>query len=418
MPSANQAFPSFDRLTPSEAASELSPEKILIVDDDPGILKSLNAYFKRRGFPTFLAVSGEEALQTFESEKPPIVLADVGLPTISGLDVLREIRQRDPDAAMILMTGNPERDMAISGMRAGAMDFLCKPFSLDELRSAVDNAVQRHQVAVRDRLSAEAMKRMVDQKDESLRQTQRELSQSAKMGALGELTAGLTHEINQPLTALKLTCQDLLISLGTPELPLEDMKQAVQDMIGHVDMISDIVRHMRNFARSSDNDNERLDVNHVLRDVVNLTHRQFRGYDITLRMDLRPDLPPLVGSRTKIEQVAMNLISNARDALAACNKPNKTIVVSSRLRDNAGGRELLLSVQDNADGIPRAYRDKIFQPLFTTKPDGHGTGLGLSISKRIIESLGGQLRFDTEEGVGTTFYVTLPQTRLDLSEAA
>ncbi len=395
-------------------------QKILIVDDDPALRKALQTFFRRKGYASLLAKDGEEALELFAAYRPALVLADIMLPRVSGLEVIRQIKQHSPETAAILMTGNPERDAAISGLRAGAMDFLTKPFSYEDLDHSVQEALLKHQAQARRTRQSEQLKKMVHEKEEHLKQAERELMQSAKMCALGELTAGLTHEINQPLTALKLTCQDMLYATRENLMPKEELTKSIEEMVGHIDGVIEIIKHMRNFAHYSDGDEQqKIDINHILRDVLNLTHRQFRSQGIVVRMDLKPDVPGLVSNRVKLEQVFMNLLSNARDALADCPKANKWISIQSRIVGTSLSRQdLLISVQDNANGIPEAIRDKVFQPFFTTKKEGRGTGLGLSISKRIVESLGGQLSFESTTGEGTLFNVALPLDRDRLQQAA
>lgn len=397
-----------------------STDKILIVDDDPSILLALKRHFRRRGYLTLLANDGPSALELFAAHRPPLVLADIGIPRISGLEVIRQIKLLQPETAAILMTGNPRRDAAISGLKAGAMDFLTKPFSQEELEASVQNAKLHCQEIIARKTQSEQLKRLVEEKESSLRQAEQELTQSAKMSALGELTAGLTHEINQPLTALRLTCQDLLYASKGNDLTPEELVKMVEEMIGHIDGVVEIVQHMRNFARSSDGDDQQaIDVHHLMRDVLNLTHRQFRSQGIAVKMDLSAEFPTLLSNRVKLEQVFMNLLSNARDALAESTKDNKTISISSRTVGIGGSKpQFMITFQDNGNGVPEQIRDKIFQPFFTTKKEGRGTGLGLSISKRIMESLGGQLTFYSKCGEGSSFMVILPLERASCAKAA
>jgi C4-dicarboxylate-specific signal transduction histidine kinase len=226
---------------------------------------------------------------------------------------------------------------------------------------------------------------------------------------LGELAAGLAHEINQPLAALKLTCQDFLWCLDKGKMNPEEYREPMQDMLKQVDLVSSIVAHMRDFAKPlRSSASQSADVNQLVRDVARLVNHSLRQKNIELRLNLSPDLPPLQTNAVKLQQVVMNLVANARDALIESGKNAKSISVETKLEGSGAGAKVVVSVADNGAGIPKEIEGKIFQPFFTTKVGLEGTGLGLSISRRIMDSLGGRLAFESRPGEGSVFFLTLP----------
>ena len=239
-----------------------------------------------------------------------------------------------------------------------------------------------------------------------------ELIQASKMTTLGEMATGVAHELNQPLHAIKLGSEYLLaVAKRGSSVPAEDLQEVAAEMGTDVDRAAAIIRHLREFGRKQHDMGQEIDINMPVRGVFTLLGQQLYNHGIEVVTELGESLPLIRGDVNRIEQVLINLIQNARDAIEAKKEsdggaePGKLVIRSFADKDR-----VIVTVGDNGTGIPQRIRDRIFEPFFTTKDIGKGTGLGLSISYRIVKDYHGTLDFDTDEGSGTTFRICFPQS--------
>ena len=233
-----------------------------------------------------------------------------------------------------------------------------------------------------------------------------QLIQSAKLSALGELTAGVAHELNQPLNGIKIISQSILRDIKNNSLDTQYLNEDLNEIVNQVNRMADIIDHMRIFSRKSDvMSKEPVDLNSVIENACSFLKQQLRNHNIELNKELNKELPKIVGDQIRLEQVILNLLSNARNALEKTDKKNKRIdIILSKINDN----DLMIEVKDNGTGIPEVLLEKIFQPFFTTSEPGKGTGLGLSISNTIIEEHNGNIKVESKLGEGSTFKLTFP----------
>lgn len=237
---------------------------------------------------------------------------------------------------------------------------------------------------------------------QALRQKQEQLVQAAKLASLGELATGVAHEINNPLNNIGLVLGNLLERLQSGQLKVETLPEKINAVLGQVQKAACIVDHLRTFGRQVSGPDGSVSVNEVIRSAVSLTEQQFLHENIALSIELSERNPTVLGNAIHLEQVIINLLTNARDAVQ--DAPQKTVYVRSALR----GSQVVLSVRDTGCGIPKDLHARIFDPFFTTKEVGKGTGLGLSVSYGIIRDLGGTIQADSSLGQGATFTVALP----------
>ncbi len=243
-----------------------------------------------------------------------------------------------------------------------------------------------------------------------LKDTTVHLIQSEKLSALGELTAGVAHELNQPLNGIKIISQSILRDIERGEHDESELREDLTDVVDQVNKMAEIIDHMRIFTRRSDEMRmEEVDVNGVLQGPFKLMGQQFKNRNIDIVMNLLPDLTKVYGDAIRLEQVFMNLITNARNAVDENGRDEKRIELHTYNGDGeSGGKFIVAEVRDNGTGIPENIRDKIFQPFYTTNEPGKGTGLGLSLSNKIIEEHNGMIEVESEVGAGTVFKVMLP----------
>jgi PAS domain S-box-containing protein len=237
-----------------------------------------------------------------------------------------------------------------------------------------------------------------------------QLIQASKMTTLGEMSAGIAHELNQPLNAIKMGNDFLkmMIEQGK-KIPKHNLFQVVSEASNQVDRAAEIINRLREFGRKADLTKEKIDINKPIRSVVDIIGQQLRLQNIELELDLGETLPPILAHNNRLEQVIFNMVTNAQDAIeqkqtAGTESNNRVITVRSSMDDG----HVVVSFNDTGIGIPIDVKDKIFEPFFTTKEVGRGMGLGLSIAYGIISDYGGTIQVESREKVGTTFKLTFP----------
>ncbi len=254
-------------------------------------------------------------------------------------------------------------------------------------------------------------KHELERSRDELRETTAQLVQNEKMNALGELAASVTHEINQPLNAMKIICEDVLRDIQKERLDVDSLEDSLKETIRQMRRLADIVNHMGIFARkTAGTRQERIDINEPLEGVFLLIGQQLMLRRIDVTKELTTGLQ-VVGDRVRLEQVFMNLITNARDAVAnneSAKDKNILIKTSQQQPEGEGQAFVVIKISDNGCGITEDLQKRIFEPFFTSKESGKGTGLGLSVIKQIVDEHGGRIEVESKEGEGTTFTVILP----------
>lgn len=236
---------------------------------------------------------------------------------------------------------------------------------------------------------------------DDLRQAQSDLARINRVTAMGELTATLAHELIQPLTGIITNANASQRRLAEEELDLGEVRSANTRLLRDAHRAADIVARVRAQFEKGPAKRETLDVNELARDTVALLRHEAARYRVTMRTDLAPDLPVIVGDRVQLQQVVMNLIINGIEAMKDVDGTREMVIQSQRA--DAG---VLVSVCDTGAGLAPQLEERIFEPFFTTKP--HGTGMGLRISRSIIEAHGGRLRAKSNDGPGATFAFSIP----------
>ncbi|MFV0422435.1 ATP-binding protein [Oleidesulfovibrio sp.] len=244
-----------------------------------------------------------------------------------------------------------------------------------------------------------------------------QLVQASKMKSLGEMSAGVAHELNQPLNAIRMG-SDYLTMLVSPDspmapLPHEAKEAQIQEVLDEinvqVDRATEIITTLRSFSRKADFLAAPIDINAPVKAVVSLALRQFQLQNVNIKLDLQENPPLVLAHDNRLQQVFFNLISNSRDAIIerqrSQQRPTSGIItISSRTAED----QVVLSFSDNGCGFSDSIRDKVFEPFFTTKVTGQGMGLGLAISYGIVRDYGGQIRTESKAGEGTTFHLSFP----------
>jgi histidine kinase len=248
--------------------------------------------------------------------------------------------------------------------------------------------------------------------------SEEQLIQASKMATLGEMSAGVAHELNQPLSVIKTSASFLAKKIDRQEpVAPEILRELAEEMDSQVDRASLIINHLRQFGRKTDIRKVNVRLNDCINGTFTVLGRQLEVHGINVDLELDEALPPIRGDRNRLEQVFLNLIMNARDAMdekedLVGEDVEKRLKISSK----TVGDKVVVKIADTGLGMSEAVREKIFEPFFTTKPVGKGTGLGLSISFGIVRDYDGTIEVESLEGRGTIFTIRFPAAEEDTLE--
>jgi PAS domain S-box-containing protein len=240
-----------------------------------------------------------------------------------------------------------------------------------------------------------------------------QLIQAGKMTSLGEMSAGIAHELNQPLNAIKVGNGFLKKMMDEEKkIPEDELYFVVNEVMSQVDRAAEIINRLREFGRKAEFTKEEVEINKSIEGVFAIIGKQLRLQNIRVELELDEALPPVLGHKNRLEQVIFNLVTNARDAIFQKRETRDGSDHGSiRIRSHAEGGRVIVTLSDNGIGVPEEARDKIFEPFFTTKEAGKGMGLGLSIVYGILRDYDGDIHVESIGEEGTTFTLTLPFAR-------
>jgi C4-dicarboxylate-specific signal transduction histidine kinase len=272
----------------------------------------------------------------------------------------------------------------------------------ESLRRSRDDLNGTLQDLQRTNTALEAESRERKRAEEALRRAQADLAHASRVTTMGELTASLAHEINQPISAAVTNANSCLRWLASDVPNLDKARAAAMRIVQDGTRAAEIISRIRSLFQKSTPPWELVDVNEVIREMIVLLSGEVARYSISVRMELAADLPQLMGDRVQLQQVMMNLVMNSVDAMKNVDGTRELAIQSQRAEDG----QLLVSVSDTGVGLPPQQADQIFNAFFTTKPQG--TGMGLRISHSIVESHGGRLWAADNPPRGASFYIALP----------
>jgi signal transduction histidine kinase len=399
--------------------------RVLIADDNADMREYLTQLVSEH-WQTTLAVNGKQALELALKDPPDLVLSDVMMPEMDGVALLNALRT-DPRTAtvpVILISARAGEEERLAGLETGADDYVLKPFSarevLTRIRTHLEMAKVRRGAAAAAQVLADTRAGLLERLEQEhatlqrtlaeLQHTQAQLVQSAKMASLGELVAGIAHEINNPLAFGSSHLNTIQRSLTTiaphieQRLPEEAMpaweraRARLTETQVALNRIRELVLQLRTFSRLDEGERKQIDLAEAVESVLTILAHRF-GDRITIKKRLSE--PREIDCYAGLfNQAVMNLVANAIEAIEGPGE----IEIESRMRDNW----FELTVSDTGTGVPEPLRDRIFEPFFTTKPVGQGTGLGLAITYSIAQKHGGSVRLVPREVRGTVAELRFP----------
>ncbi|MFT4929551.1 MAG: signal transduction histidine kinase [Phenylobacterium sp.] len=413
-----------------------SPFRILLVDDEPVNRQVLHNHLSLQNYQLVEATGGAQALLILKEDGPiDLILLDVMMPGVSGYEVCAKVRESYSanDLPVIFLTAKNQVADMVQSFAVGANDYLSKPVSKYELLTRVERHLKFLDIhrdlegKVSERTAElKRSKRQAEQQNKALIDTQQQLIQAEKMAALGTLTSGVAHEINNPTNFVQLSSQNLEADLGrfqqflfdlaseeADDAILERFRQQFTPLYKHLDAIKNgteriklIVQDLRAFTQLDFAEQKTVRITDLLQSTINLV--KTKHLDIIDFVTDFQDMPELDCFPAELNQVFMNIIVNACYAIGVDKTQQQAkgeIVIGCILQ----GELIEISIKDNGCGMDEATKTKLFEPFYTTKDVGQGTGLGLSIAFGIVQKHGGTLSVESQLGQGSCFLVRLPR---------
>ncbi|MBF0241579.1 MAG: response regulator [Desulfamplus sp.] len=429
---------------------------IMVVDDKPANLKLLEKMLSDKGYLVRPFPKSTMALNVALSDPPDLILLDINMPEMDGFEVCRRLKadERTRQIPIIFISALTETLDKIKAFEVGGVDYVTKPFQFEEVYARVKT-----------HLNLKRVQQMVEEKNQllektlsDLQATQKQLVQSEKMAALGVLTAGIAHEINNPVNFIKTSALGLEQDIKDIEqllefykehctrcdnqdgavgerlntikeeidfdLLIEELPELMNNIKEGVNRTQEIVLSLRLYSRMDDFEFKKADIHTLIDASLVILKNRYSQQQIFVKKEYAQEIPQIYGHPGKLTQVFTNIIANAIDALQSFDlngvKNKKEITIKTVLESKDDQQYVAVSIQDNGDGISLEHLDKIFDPFFTTKDVGKGSGLGLSISigiirehKGLIEVVSSNQSEDIKSELrasGTTFSLFLPIT--------
>lgn len=380
---------------------------IVVIDDDVQILELTALILARRGYEVLTAPTARIGMEIISNHTPELVLLDYMMPEVDGLTALKEIRTRFPDTYVVMFTGKGNEEIAVELMKGGASEYILKPFNNHDLTERLDNVLRIREIELHNRSLQQEhirllqeidswnqeLQKRVREKTDALQKAQSEIAQSEKLAALGYLSAGMAHEIRNPLNSISLFIQLMRQNTADPE-QLDYQNKILKE----IDRIDDIIRKLLDASRRTRNISCDVSLGRVIDSAVEVFSPQIETGKITLTRSYGDRLPAIKADAVELEQIFTNLFLNALDEMSAGGRLDISV-----FRE---GERVVARVADSGRGIPADVLPNIFDPFFSTK--ARGTGMGLPVVQRIVRIYDGSISVESTSPRGTVFRVDFP----------
>ena len=381
--------------------------KVVVIDDDRNILDLTALILSRRGYHVFTAPTARDGIEIIAAQAPELVLLDYMMPEMDGLSALREIKSRFPATYVVMFTGKGSEEVAVELMKNGAAEYLLKPFNNRDLAERLDNVLRIREIELHNKALQKEHERLlqeiekwnqnlqkrVREKSEALQKAQSEIAQSEKLATLGYLSAGMAHEIRNPLNSIALFIQLMSHNTLDPE-QLDYLGKVLKE----IDRIDAIIRKLLDASRRTRTISCDVRIDQVIDSALEVFLPQIEAGKIKVERRCHGVPPPIKADPGELEQIFTNLFLNALDEMPDGGRLEIEITAEN-------GRVMVM-VGDSGKGITLEALPNIFDPFFTTK--ARGTGMGLPVVQRIARIYDGDIMVEKTSPEGTVFRLEFP----------
>jgi signal transduction histidine kinase len=375
-------------------------ETVLLVDDEEGIRTVLSLAITDAGYEALTAATGAQALEILTERDIPLIVTDIRMPGMDGLELLKRIRKDWPDSEVIMITGHGDMDVAIESLRLGAGDFITKPLHENALEVSLKRALEK--ISIRDQLReyTENLEHLVLEKS-------KELVEAERMAAVGQTVASMSHAIKNVAGGLEGGM--FVLEKGLELENREYLRQGWEMVRRDVERIKNLSMELLDYAKPVTISPVDADPNGPARQVHDLMVTQAEKCDVQLLLELTDPLPTMRIDTNAIHQCLTNLVSNAIDACQDRLEGEKKVIIRTQ---DGGGMAVRYEVIDTGHGIAPEILTRIFNSFFTTK-GSRGTGIGLMATKKLVKEMGGSIMANSGIGEGATFTITIPTAHVN-----
>ena len=381
--------------------SPMNPLKILLVDDEDGIRKVLKITLESAGYTILTAPDGETGLDIFVREAPDLVITDIKMPGIDGIELLKRIKHLNPETEVIMITGHGDMDLAVKSLQYEAADFITKPIDSLDLESAIQKAEDRMAISRNIKTYMEDLKILVEEKD-------KKLNESEKLATIGQTIAGMSHAIKNIAGGLKGS--SFILEQGIEHENRQYLKQGWEMMKGNIDKITKLSLDLLNYAKTTRLNFQLENPNTPAREIVQLMTHKAKEKKIIFKFLPSLEKKLALMDSDAIHNCLLNLVTNAFDAFDESLDPEGQKQDGQRqvtLSITAQEKEIIYQVKDTGAGMSESVEASLFKKFITTK-GMNGTGFGLMTTKKIIEEHQGNISFRSEPGKGSEFIIRIP----------
>lgn len=372
--------------------------KILIVDDEPDITKFLQKQLSRT-YTVETANSGAEAISQYKERFYDVLLTDVRMPGIDGIQLLKTIKNISTKSQVILMSGYSEINMVIEGVNMGAFAFVTKPLDIDTVEERIRHAI--------------ALVQSYENQDQVIKEMRNELVMQTlftqRLSALAAMAGSIAHELYQPLSGINIYCRTLERMVEKKRQVAPDYLMETMKKIGRqVEKASEVIDHIKEFSSgSSDTESEAMFLAEAVERACGFFRAELSANDIELIIKISTELE-FKANRNRFEQVVINLMANAKDCLVAKHGGETGLKDHIIIQGKKTKSGIHLDFIDSGTGIPEESQEGLFEPFVTSKGETGGSGLGLFICRRLLQEMGATIELLTTSLKGTTFRLRFP----------
>ena len=363
---------------------------ILAIDDELGPRESIRMVFKDT-HNVFLAEDGFKGIEILKKEDIDVIILDLKMPKINGIETLKKIREIDKDVPVIILTGYGDVDTAKKAIHYGTMEFLSKPFNVEDIIKIVNKAIEGR----RTKLRSEKLKEELKELNEQLKER---ISNMENLATVGQISAEIMHEINNLLTVIHGYTQLLSQQIN----PDNSSKGYVSTINEEIKRCKEIAKNILELSKNKQTV-EKVNINHLIRKIVDFLKISKIAKNIHFNLNPGEDIPLIDANSNHIHQAILNILLNGIEAIGK-NKDGFIEIKTEKDKNN-----IIIKIKDNGPGMPEEVVDKMLKPFYTSKEKG--TGLGLYITHKLVKKYNGEIKINTQKGEGTEFTLIFPSNR-------